>query len=120
FVALDLLLRGGLHAHMLAFDYYGRSAARLGKNLDALWTQHAPLVLCGLGFLFGFWILDFGFWFDEEQKSKIQNPKSKIPLSALYLLVSVPAAFLSNSLPTANYNHLLDILAPLCLVLGVA
>src|SRR5207237_5253824 len=80
FAAFDLALKGGLHAHVFAFEYYGRSAARLAKNLDALWTTHAPLVLCGVGFVilvllvqspkskvqsrdqddFGLWTLDFG------------------------------------------------------------
>ncbi len=113
FAALDLLLKGGLHTHVLAFDYYGRSAARLGKNLDALWTQHAPLALCGFGYVV------LSAW-EYAKKSEITSQKSEIPLSALYLLVSIPASLLSNSLPTANYNHLLDILAPLCLTLGVA
>jgi hypothetical protein len=107
FAALDVVLRGGLHAHVLAFDHYGRSAARLAKNMDALWTQHAPLVLCGAGFAV------LGIWSATRQR---RSP----PLSTLYLLVATPAALLGNSLPTANYNHLLDILAPLCLALGVA
>src|SRR5206468_10253128 len=36
FLALDLLLKGGLHTHVFAFEHYGRSLARLGKNLDGL------------------------------------------------------------------------------------
>src|SRR3954471_18975964 len=106
FLALDLLLKGGLHAHVLAFDHYGRSLARLGKNMDALWTQHWPLILCSTAFLI------WAAWAFFRRRA---TP----PLSALYLLVTIPAALLSNTLPTANYNHLLDLLAPLCLSAGV-
>jgi hypothetical protein len=128
FLALDLLLKGGLHTHVLAFDHYGRSLPRLAKNLDALWTNHAPLVICALGVvLFYAWLFVSR---TQSPKSKIQShverysalrtPHSALPLSVLYLLVATPAALLSNTLPTANYNHLLDILAPLCLAAGVA
>ena len=109
FAALDLLLKGGLHTHVLAFDHYGRSAARLGRNMGELWVQHWPLVLCGVFFLLLCIISPL-----------LSATKFKPPLSLLYLFISAPAVLLSNSLPTANYNHLLDILAPLCLVLGVS
>ena len=106
FLALDLLLKGGLHTHVLAFDHYGRSLSRLAKNMDALWTQHWPMLLCAAAFL---------VWATWAFFRRRATP----PLSALYLLLTIPAALLSNSLPTANYNHLLDLLAPLCLSAGV-
>ncbi|MFL5734357.1 MAG: hypothetical protein ACJ78Q_14315 [Chloroflexia bacterium] len=124
FVLLDLLTKGGLHEHVFAFDHYGRSAARLARNIDALWAAHVPLIVCALCFVtFAAWsLIQRRSSKSEDAVTLIQNPKPKIQtqLSLVYLLVSVPAVLLSNSLPTANYNHLLDILAPLCVVLGVA
>ena len=107
FAVLDLALRGGLHEHVLAFDHYGRSLTRLGKNMGELWASHWPLVMLGVGCLLVAVALSM-----KERRVP--------PLSALYLLVATPATLLSNTLPTANYNHLLDILAPLCLMSGVA
>lgn len=107
FVALDLLLKGGLRAHVLAFEHYGRSISQLSRNMEIFWNHHAPMLLGGLAFA-GLGI--------RRAVARREAP----PLSLIYLLVAVPATLLGNTLPTANFNHLLDLLAPLCLVLGVA
>lgn len=106
FAALDLLLQGGLLTHLFAFNDYGLSLARLSKNMGALWTAHWPLIAAGALFL------------AATLRASVVHRRTP-PLSTLYLLVAIPSTFLGNSLPTANYHHLLDLLAPLCLAVGL-
>lgn len=118
FLAFDLYTSGGFSEHLLAFRHYDYSVPYFNRNMRVLWTYHTPLVLCGLA------VVALALWVSVRHRS---HPR----LGALYLLISIPAALVSFALPTANYNDIagpavakynqfLDILAPLCLVLGLA
>jgi hypothetical protein len=106
FIAFLALSRGGLTEHLLAFNAFGRSTDRMWQRLESLWVSFTPLVICGAVFLAG--VLAWSI-----------RKKSVPPLSAIFLLASIPATLLALMHPTGNYNHLLNLLAPLCLVVGV-
>jgi len=118
FLAFDLYTGGGFSEHLLAFRNYEYSLPYFNGNVITLWRYHAPLILCGLG------AAALAIWVS------IRHRRTPL-LSALYLLLSIPAALISFALPAASYNVIADaapdrydqflsILAPLCLVFGVA
>ncbi|HEX8229830.1 MAG TPA: hypothetical protein VF826_11035 [Chloroflexia bacterium] len=106
FLGFTALSKGGMLEHLLAFNAFGRSTDRMWQRLESLWLNFTPLVICGALFLVGTlaWAI---------------RRKSVPPLSAFFLLVSIPTTILAVLHPTGNYNHLLNLLAPLCLVSGV-
>ncbi|HEX8217942.1 MAG TPA: hypothetical protein VF914_01875 [Chloroflexia bacterium] len=106
FLGFLALSKGGLTEHLLAFNAFGRSTARMWQRLDALWVNFTPLVICGTVFLVG-------------ALAWAARKKSLPPLSALFLLFSIPVALLALLHPSGNYNHLLNLLAPLCLAVSV-
>lgn len=106
-LAMQALSRGGMLEHLLAFNAFGRSTGRLLQRLDTLWTDFWPLVICGAVFL---------------SVALVRAAQKRIapPLSAVYLLTAIPFTLIALLHPTGNYNQLLNILAPLCLAVGVS
>ncbi len=106
FLGFTALSRGGLLGHLLAFNEFGRSTGRMWQRLEALWVNFTPMVICGAVFLVGAhaWAI---------------HRKSVPPLSAFFLLFSIPVTLLALLHPSGNYNHLLNLLAPLCLAVGL-
>lgn len=95
FLTFDLYTDGGLHEHMLAFRHYELALTHFVRNLRVLWTYETPLILCGLAFAMN------SLWSALKRRSSIS-------LSALYLLITIPAAVLSMAVPTANYSEISD------------
>ena len=105
-IGLQVLTKGGILEHLLAFNAFGRSTDRMWQRLESLWVNFTPLVICGSVFL----VASLG---------RAARRRSLPPLSALFLLVSIPATLLAILHPTGNYNHLLNLLAPFCLAVGL-
>jgi hypothetical protein len=106
FLSFLALSKGGMLEHLLAFNAFGQSTGRMWQRIESLWVNFTPLVICGAVFLAGTitWAI---------------RKRTVPPLSACFLLVSIPVTMLALLHPTGNYNHLLNLLAPLCLAVGI-
>ena len=106
FVIADVALHGGLYRHLFLPSAETLSAARLDKNLGALWAEHWPLVIVAA-------LVALGLGITAVRGRRVPA------LSVCFAVVSVPGVILTNLSPHANYNHLLPLLLPLCLLAGV-
>ncbi len=102
----DLALHGGLLTHLFLPNAEALTLDRLGKNAAALWDEHWPLILVAAA---AAGALALAAW-------RVRRPPA---LSLLFAALSLPAALWTNLSPLANYNHLLPLLLPLCLLVGV-
>jgi 4-amino-4-deoxy-L-arabinose transferase-like glycosyltransferase len=106
FLLATAATRGQLYAHLFYPSAEPLSGARLGKNLEALWIEHWPVVVLAAGVAVAL-------------LAGAARARTGPPLSVWYAAISVPAMLITNMSPLANYNHLLIGLLPVCLLAGV-
>ncbi len=106
FLIANVASHGGLYTHLFLPSAEALSGERLEKNLGALWAEHWPLVIVAA-------LVALGLLLAAARERRVPA------LSVCFAVISVPGVALTNLSPHANYNHLLPLLLPLCLLVGV-
>jgi len=100
FLLLDLLLQHNLYLHAFTYQRLPWVLERLLKNLNKLVSLYPYLI--GLDLVAAAYLVY----------------RRKALLYPLYLVVTTGAILVANGIEGANYNLLLDIFSPLCLLFG--
>lgn len=121
FLALDRLFAGGFGEHLVGNHALPWSERRFGRTLNRLLDEYWPLLMAGgaalLGVGLGIARRGTRLRDGETRRAALSSPWS---LAALYLGGATVTTLTRIGYEGANYNHLLDGLAPLCLLLGLA
>ena len=123
FIVLNLVLKGGLWAHIVDYQNFPWTFERQARVLLRLWGEYWPIILWGLAGLIVAAIrilkpsrhelLVTGHW------SLITRLGSPWTLGLLYALIGSASTLTQSGVEEANYNHLLDIILALSLLVGL-
>jgi hypothetical protein len=120
FLALDLLLKGGLLEHLVGNHALGFSDRRFVRTLRRLLGEYWPLVtLGGLAMATG-----VGSLFIRGESSLFARARERLAapwsLPIFYSVIGGAVMLIEIGYEGANYNHLIDLLLPLCIIAGTS
>jgi hypothetical protein len=120
FLALNLLLKGGLLEHLVGNHALGFSDRRFMRTLRRLLGEYWPLVtLGGLAMAAG-----VGSLFIRGESSLLARARARLAtpwsLPIFYSVIGGTVMLIEIGYEGANYNHLIDLLLPLCIIAGTS
>ncbi|MDQ3706143.1 MAG: hypothetical protein M3437_13115 [Chloroflexota bacterium] len=115
FALFTLLTGGGYYEHMVTNHSFPWTVGRFMRQWDRLSGEYWPLILWGgIGVA-----LSVAAWLVRTRRNASPRPHVRYEaalLAFLYLLTGAASSVLQMGYEGANYNHLLDLLVPLCVV----
>jgi len=121
FFGADLILQGGLWEKVIQDHALPWSTARGLYLLRRFWSEYWPLVLWAATYVIGGMALFI--WYVRSQKSwgavraALATPWA---LAWLYLVFATASVLTRLGGDGINYNHLIDLVLPLCLLAGLS
>lgn len=117
FALFTLLTGGGYYEHMVTNHAFPWTARRFLRQWDRMWGEHWPLILwSGAGLALGFFSSVIRPRQGPGRGRATRNDAALLAL--LYMLTGAASSVLQMGYEGANYNHLLDMLIPLCIATG--
>ena len=125
YLGANLLLKGGLWEHLVENHSLSWTMDRANRTLRRLLAEYWPLLLWGGGCIVSAFFLLVGIGRrTADGGRRMMSIRSRIgsahALLIVYLLWGSASTFAQMGYEGSNYNHLLDVLLPLCMVVGLS
>jgi hypothetical protein len=132
-LVVNAYLQGGIWEHLVGNQALSWSGEQLHWVLSRVWGEYWPLLLCGGLGLVGLQVLLLGKAAEARQGKRREKMRSGAPqplpqiaampdaaasLVVLYVLLGVLSSLVQMGGEGANFNHALDGLLPVCLLVG--
>lgn len=123
FLGANLLLRGGLWEHIFSNQALPWSMQRFQRLVGRLWGEYWPLLglatLCMLGTAASLLPRIRNTWPMRVEREEGQaGAYSGWSLAVIYFAIAQASVFVRLGREGVNYNHMIDVLLPACLLIG--
>jgi hypothetical protein len=115
FLGANLLLKGGLWEHAFGNQALPWNARRFGRLLDRLWGEYWPLFGLGIAGVIGTVAARL-----PASRKWLPQASREWGLTVLYFVFALASVLARLGRDGANYNHMIDVLLPACLLAGLA